>query len=334
MTTSEPLAMAYTKQPRHRRPSFMRDANTYRIHLQANPTRSTPAEFIDPDLDGYCYNPEFYPRWKLAATLRDKLPEDLTGLIDDWAYAGAAVQTSIHRIKVLDHEGLDRPWPEPSRIFQTGGDGSQDNLQHVSSLASPDLSITSSAGDGGPARLPPLYTANVPALLNTQLETPPYSPDDPKSTETLVTPPTDRPNIDLTKLNERLTNFELAKKTASESGGSDVTPPSGTLTTPSMARFNLNCWERYVEQYRQEIDGLKVEDWPRFHHMHYKVKLAYRIHLEENPGCIDEHTQAEFMAWWQWMTKNKDKLEEEIFRISMPSYYEIRHVRGLYGLPV
>ena len=207
--------MSVTRQPRHRRPSWMRDANTYRIHLDADAKRSEPSEFIDPDLEGYSYDPIYFPTWELKPPLRDKLPERLRGLIDDWSYAGAAVQTSLHRITLLDHEGMDRGWPvkTSSHLSHTTSTISSTCAPSPpSSAASPHAGSVSSGSGPGRIRLPPLCTmaTRAPAFSYAPAfaTTPPYSPEDAKSIDLPVDSPTNAHFIDPLKLNERLINFE------------------------------------------------------------------------------------------------------------------------------
>ncbi|KAF2156924.1 hypothetical protein K461DRAFT_7214 [Myriangium duriaei CBS 260.36] len=330
--------MSVTRQPRHRRPSWMRDANTYRIHLDADATRSEPPEFIDPDLEGYCYDPAYFASWELKSPLREKLPESLQGLIDDWSYAGAAVQTALHRITLLDHEGMDRGWPEKTTAHLSR------TTSAVSSMCvpSPPLSTTSpfvggsfsSSRDAARFRLPPLCMTSfkAPAFghTNTLVETPPYSPEDAKPVDLPVDSPINVYSIDPFKLNERLVNFEHAGPT----GAIGQLSPPLCPASPTGPPFDETSWERYLEQYKREMEGVQNEDAPRFRHLAHKVMVDYRVRLEEDHDVFDADTQKLFDAWWARMSAQQKQLQEDIDKVSMPTLAEIKHVRRVYGLHV
>ena len=261
----------------------------------------------------------------------------LRGLIDDWSYAGAAVQTSLHRITLLDHEGMDRGWPvkTSSHLSHTTSTISSTYAPSPpSSAASPHAGSVSSGSGPGRIRLPSLCTmaTRAPAFSYAPAfaTTPPYSPEDAKSIDLPVDSPTDAHFIDPLKLNERLINFEHNQPLRNLG---QISPPLG-FPCHAIAPFDEPSWERYLEQYKREMEGVQNEDAPRFRHLAHKVTVDYRIRLEEDVDTLDEEARETFKAWWDEVAVMQKKVQEEIDKVSMPTLTEIKHVRGVYGLHV
>ncbi|GAM88883.1 hypothetical protein ANO11243_069170 [Dothideomycetidae sp. 11243] len=311
----------------------MRDANTYRIHLESDVQRSEPPEFIDPDLEGYCYDPKYYCAWAVEPALREKLPQKLLGVIDDWSYAAAAVQTSLARIAILDHRGLDRGWPEKTSAHlsrTTSGANSIGSPSPPSSATSPPGGSFSIHGDAARSKLTPLLIGSTarPTYTSTAIDTPPWTPQDIKSANLAIESPTEGHLIDPLKLNERLITFEQVHTPVSMPNLSPSLSPVDSLGP----LFDEPAWERYMEEYRREIDGLQKEDWPRFRHLGHKIMVDYRLILDEYPEEINQDTQKLFMPWWNKMTGRLKKVQEDVEGVSMPTLSEIKHVRRVYGL--
>ena len=305
----------------------MRDPNTYRIHIESTIERRETTEPIDPDLEGYCYSVEHYATWELKQPLRDKLPKQMIGIIDDWAAAAAAVQTSIGRINMLDHEGIDRGWPEKtsSHLSRTTSD-----LNSMCSPSPPSSAISPPAGSfcsNGDFSLPPPHRAAPPSSLSSAqavFESPPWTPDDVTSARPPFEPLSSGHTIDPLKLNERLSSYEH------QSSAGDASPS----TSSACAAFDAPSWERYLDEYKREVEALQKEDLPRVRHLAHKITVDYRLLLEEHVDAIDNLGQELFSIWWSRMSTLQNKLQEDVEQVSMPTLAEIKHVRRVYGLPV
>jgi len=327
------LNMSSLKNPRHRRPSWMRDGETYRAHMQADYTRKQPVPHSDADFDGYSYDIAHVTAWKINPDLSSKLAPWFVDWIEDWSAAGAAVQTTLHRITLLDHESLDRGWPERKQHGSLSRTIS--NTSNTETPQSPKSPTSKSSGARTPQSnnnnncnsISRVQSTDLTKLVIDENETADHTLETPPFTPEVVNSGSNSPVIsavDTAQLDEKLS-------TVTTNDSQAITSPDENMI--SARPFDQPSWERFLDQYKRELEGVKSDDIVRFRHLARKICTGYKEMLAEDNSFSDE-TRADFQNWWKDMEIKQDQLEKEVSHVSLPTLDEVKRLRVVHGLGV
>lgn len=290
--------------------------------------------------ESFSYNPEYLKNWDMPGELWTKLPPSLTAEIEGWQAAGASVLTGLRRIARLDDEAPLRGWPAKksghlSRTTSNAASGMQ-------SMQAPTPPLTQSPTDSfgfdkaAPfGTLPRLQTSNFNQSFgqspsaNAIADTPPFTPEDIKSTEIPLSARTGRLSIDPLALNDRLAFF---------AGGQGLTEvPEDAPLTPVMSpqsQFDEGSWETFVGQYNEEIRNLKVHDVVRFRHIRRGIDQKWYELTHDSAQNISHDTAEEFTTWWKEMQEKQREYDDDVQALVKPDLESVKTERIARGLQV
>ena len=254
---------------------------------------------LDSTIETFAYDKTHLAMWQMPKDVAKGLPQALITAIEDWSCAGAAVCTSLARIRKLDNDSIYRGWPSKPAYQHLSRHSSVRSTTVTSDTKTPPVSSPEYGPPAAPTaavldKIEPIRHRSIPGV-----ESPPYTPIDSQTCNTPALPAPEGP-IAIPDMQQ------LARRLTSTSRRDSVTAGSA---------FDENAWETYLSQFRAELHDMTTGVWPRF------VGCGRTIDRIRVAVAGDFR---QFDAWWIHMRAEVAHTKQRVELLELP---ELKHVR-------
>ncbi|EGP88794.1 uncharacterized protein MYCGRDRAFT_108594 [Zymoseptoria tritici IPO323] len=334
--------MSTQNQPMNRRPSWAKNKKSYRHYLRTDLAKDrTPGE--DYGLDNFSYDHTHVPKWQLPHDIMEHLPDILRTTAKDWQLSGAAVNTALDRIKVLEAECITRGYPDKTFVNSLS--------RRVS-----DLSPSTAPGAAN-ADTPPMYSPVIASLGHSNfpnyndshdnkksfdgippqqqqimgMESPPFTPLDSQtcSTPEMISPTSSMapPAVpDPHALTRQIST--ISTRSRNDSAASSF---NKSFKDSAVAAFDERAWDIYIGSYEAELVDIKTVSMPRLRGQGILLE-RYSAELIREPQWKAAIT--DFMAWFATMKPMVADYDRQVKELELPSLEYVRLERTARGMSI
>lgn len=322
-------------QPPHRRPSWAKDEKTYETYMRNDSVASRRSSTNTPDYypENFAYDPGHLSRWSIPeAVVRENppFPEELRTELHDWSLAGAAVCTSLERIRRLRKDSIKRGWPSSNAfasLSHSAGAGTPASVSAQSSVSSPidSPTMTRSTSATSSPQMIPYSTSPGSSFQSTMSSVSGIMP--PRSSQRMESPPVSPMGS--------LSQSYLAQQKASFIEFAKLEPELGVALFERLPEdcsfFDQVSWETYVNQFENELYDLRRNAMARWKGYAKRVDvIAFEANLEEQYKPAIEA----FRNWWEPMKGKLRDYDELVQVLDGPDLEDMKAKRMSMQLPL
>jgi hypothetical protein len=326
--------MGILNQPLYRRPSWARNPKVYRLYMRTDLAKNRhPGDY---GLDNFSYDAGHLSKFEVPPNVLNEVPDILSTTVAEWQLAGAAICTSLDRIKLLDDESIYRGYPDKSgsqhlsrsasNVAAATGPGA--SMSDTPPMASPDIASYRPS--------PKLSTANTQKTpfdgvehrrpeIGLGMESPPFTPLDSQvcSTPEMLPPATRSAMPDVHALSRQLSPISTRSRVDSAVSSFNKSFPTGAV-------FDEAAWDIYLNSYRAELNDIKTTALPRFKG---RASLIERLAAEMGTDPGWKNGIATFMLWWASIKPKIAEYEACVKDLDLPTIEYVRLERTARGMP-